>query len=216
MNTDRNELVFRASNYARVEPIVKTWHYSKGMPKGSHICFEWADKEDTYAVAVYGNGVNPYQAAYLSDITKCVVTNANFVELTRLARVDPRRDDAPLTRFLSMCHQQLRAAGIEWVVSFSDPEQAHTGGIYRAANFFPAGKTQAEWHLIDENGNKHHRRVAYRHAKRNGTSIAEARETLGLHRVKTLPKQRWLLPLVPAHRRRLLKIAEDLFNSNVG
>jgi len=211
-----SDLQFKKSSYWTAQAVVERWHYSRCMPTGKHVCFEWSCEEAPYVVAVYGNGVNPYQAAYLTKITGLQIMNTNYLELTRLARIEPKREDAPLTKFLSLCHRALRETGIEWIVSFSDPEQAHTGGIYRAANFFPAGKTAPEWHLIDRDGNKHHRRLAYRHSRRNDMTVAQSREELGLLRVKTQQKQRWLLPLNPAHRKHLQCISHLLECADVG
>ena len=116
-----------------------------------------------------------------------------MVDLKRLCRVEPRDGSMPLTRMLAKCHRLLAKDGIRMVVSFSDPAHGHTGGIYRAANFTHAGMTQAEFHTIGEDGEVRHRRFAYRYARRNGVSIAEARDVLGLRRIRTVPKDRWFL-----------------------
>ncbi len=149
----------------------------------------------------YGIGINPYQASYLARVTGLGVTDATMVTLRRLARVEPADPGLPLTAFLARCHRLLKADGIRYVVSFSDPEQGHNGGIYRAANFIHLGMTQAEWHTVDAAGVRVHRRKAYRHSKRLGCSIAEARVRLGLVRVQTAPRDRWFLPLHAKDRR---------------
>ena len=100
-----------------------------------------------------------------------------------------------LTRFLKLCHDLLRADGIRFIVSFSDPAQGHTGGIYKAANFTHLGKTEAEIHCIDSNGDLQHRRTAYRYSRRHNVSTSEARQALGFTPVKTLEKDRWFLAL---------------------
>lgn len=176
------------------KPFIEQWHYSHCVPKGSHFFFGWEDEQgELYAVADYGNGVNPYQATYLARTFGADVTNDNLVELKRLCRVEPKRDDAPLTRFLSVCHKQLTQLGIKYVVSFSDPEWGHDGGIYKAANFTHAGQTNPEFHVVDASGEVRHRRYPYRYAKRNGCTIDEARQQLGLTRKRTQPKDRWFL-----------------------
>jgi hypothetical protein len=186
-------------NDASAARHVGRWHYSKHMPRGRNISYGWYVGWRLYAVAVYGNGVNPQQERFLSRMSGLQVSG--LVELKRLARCDPKLN-LPLTAFLAQSHRLLRRQhNVRWVVSFSDPAHGHTGGIYRAANFFSFGKTKAEYHTVDRDGNTVHRRRAYRLAKRCDLSIAEARERLDLRCVRTLPKDRWLLPLEKKSRR---------------
>jgi len=182
-------------DFAIAKPFIEQWHYSKCVPKGFNLFFGCYLDERPYAVANYGEGINPYQAAYLREKTKRDITVTNLLELKRLCRLEPRAEGVQLTQFLSKCHQQLKRIGYRYVVSFSDPEHGHTGGIYKAANFTHMGKTNAEWHTVDKDGNPVHRRVAYRHARQNGITIEKAREVLGLTRRKTLPKDRWFITL---------------------
>ena len=186
-------------------PFIERWHYSGRVPTGGNRFFgvRFLDIENSftstmdmfggglYCVANYGIGINPYQADFIARETGRSLSVDGLVELKRLCRVEPRRDDFPLTKFLSRCHKVLRCSGIRCVVSFSDPDEGHSGGIYRAASFEHLGKTNAEFHLVDKNGVRRHRRFAYRHARRNGITIGESREVLGLTRVKTAPKDRW-------------------------
>ena len=152
----------------------------------------WID-DDLYAVAVYGNGVNCYQAGFLARTTGLTVTQENHVELKRLARTEPRHPTFQLTRLIASAHRWLQSKGYNYIVSFSDPEQGHSGSIYRAANFAHIGHTQAEWHVVDRSGKQQHRRVAYRHSRRHGCTIEQSRKKLGLKRVKTQPRDRWFL-----------------------
>jgi len=151
--------------------------------------------EGLYAVADYGIGVNPYQAAFLSKITNANVENSNLLELKRLCRVEPSISQLPLTAFLSRCHKILKRSGYVFIVSFSDPAQGHNGGIYKAANFTHIGVTNPERHTVDANGVIRHRRYYFRYARRKGISVEQARQELGLELVKTQPKDRWFLAL---------------------
>lgn len=163
---------------------VEKWHYSRRIPTGKNYLFGLFCDEELYAVAVYGIGVNPFQARYLKA--------ENVMELKRLARAEPRRD-YPMSRFVALTTRMLRKeVGFDCLVSFSDPEEGHEGTLYRACGFQLHGETNAEWHLIDSQGIKRHRRFAYRHARRAGITMAEARKALGLARVKTKPKRRWV------------------------
>jgi len=179
-------------DHSIARPFIEQWHYSGYVPKGSHHFFAWFVYDELYAVADYGNGVNPYQVRYLKASFHNQVTDDNLLELKRLCRSEPKRLDFPLTAFLKRCHRLLKNKGICFVVAFSDPEYGHSGGIYRAANFEHFGKTQYEKHTIDKDGVVHHRRYAYRYARRNGISIQEARDILGLQVHETVPKDRWV------------------------
>ena len=186
--------------YAVAKRFIETWHYSNRMPTGKNICYGWYTEAVSqsfddmflgglYAVTVYGIGVNPYQAAFLG------VENSELIELKRMARVEPKIDDLPLTAFMARCHKQLKSAGYRYIVTFSDPEHGHNGTIYKAANFHHMGKTNTEWHLIDEDGVVRHRRYAFRFARRKDISVSQARDLLGLQRHETVPKDRWLLKI---------------------
>lgn len=190
---------------ATARPFIEKWHYSKRVPTGKNVFFGCFLNGRLYCVADYGIGVNTVQAAYLARITRKPVTDQSLYELKRLCRRDPQNAAMPLTKFLSICHRMLRRYGIRFVVSFSDPAHGHNGGIYRAANFTHLGTSGAEWHVEDAAGKRRHRRVAYNLMKRENKrrtanappqmTLAEARQALGLRRVKTVPKDRWFLDL---------------------
>jgi hypothetical protein len=184
----------RRISQKEAKPFIEQWHYSKRCPTGKNIFFGAYLGDTLYAVADYGNGVNPFQAAYLARVTGLPVKKGNLMELKRLCRIEPPMDLA-LTKFLRICHILLRKQGVEFVVSYSDPAHNHTGGIYKAANFKHLGKSAAEWHVVDKNGVLRHRLYAYRYARRNGIPLVQARHELGLERVKTVQKDRWFLTL---------------------
>lgn len=164
---------------------VETWHYSRRMPTGKNINYGVFADEELYAVIVYGIGVNPFQAKFLGV--------ERVLEIKRMCRREPPRPDYPLSKFISITTKLARKEyPCECIVAFADPEQGHEGGVYKASNFKLHGETGAEWHLIDANGVKRHRRYAFRHARRRGISLDKSREELGLKRIKTAPKYRWV------------------------
>jgi len=191
--------------HAEAKAFIERWHYSQRMPTGKNLLFGWFVGGELYAVADYGIGVNPYQAAFLQTKTGMPVCDDSLLELKRLCRTEPRRDDCPLTAFLSACHVLLSGRGFRFVVSFSDPNHGHRGGIYRAANFVHMGVTNPEFHCADERGNIRHRRFAFRYARRNDVTVGAARIRLCLTRVQTLPKDRWFYVIDPRLRRKFLK-----------
>lgn len=190
-------MVLHRIDLKTARPFIEQWHYSKRVPTGRNIFFGWfyEDSALLYAVSNYGIGVNPYQYQFLERELGIKYTQDTLLELKRLCRIEPRVETAPLTQFLAQCHRSLVLLGVRAIISFSDPEQGHTGGIYKAANFQHLGVTNPEWHLVDAQGVKRHRRFAFRYARRKGISIANARRELGLSRVQTKPKDRWFLRL---------------------
>lgn len=167
--------------------FVEKWHYSRRIPTGKNICFGlWWGKE-LYAVIVYGIGVNPYQAKFLNV--------ESVIEIKRMCRVEPKKN-YELSRFIRLSLKMAKnIMDFHAVVAFADPEQGHEGTVYKATGFKHEGYTNAEWHLIGEDGEKRHRRYAFRMARRNSITVSEARDALGMKRIKTEPKHRWVLRL---------------------
>lgn len=170
--------------YSQAARFIEKWHYSARMPTGKNICFGLWYGDTIYAVIVYGIGINPYQARFLQV--------DSVLEIKRLARSEPRLK-YPLSRFIAITSRFVfREFHCDCIVAFADPEHGHRGTVYKASGFEFNGVTNAEWHTIDSNGIKRHRRYAFRHARRNGTTIEESREQLGLSRIQTAPKYRWV------------------------
>lgn len=175
-------------NHKMAKEFVEQWHYSHRIPTGKNISFGLWDNESLYAVIVYGIGVNPYQAEFLNV--------ESVIEIKRLCRSEPKKS-FELSRFIRLTIKMARKTmNFQAVVAFADPEQGHRGTIYKAAGFIHEGYTNPEWHLIGEDGEKRHRRFAYRVSRRKGISVSDSREYLKLKRIKTKPKHRWVLRLV--------------------
>lgn len=169
---------------------VEKWHYSRRIPTGKNFCLGLFADTDLYAVIVLGIGVNPYQSEFLSA--------QRVIEIKRMCRSEPRIEQYPLSRFISVA---LKMAMSFWpydcVVAFADPQHGHEGTVYKASGFTLHGMTNSEWHVEDSDGNVRHRRFAFRHARRNGIPIAQSREALNLKRVCTAPKYRWIRRVKP-------------------
>lgn len=173
--------------HKQAKEFIERWHYSHRIPTGKNISFGLWCGNSLYAVIVYGIGVNPYQAKFLGV--------DSVIEIKRMCRSEPKMP-YELSRFIRLTMKMTRKLmDFQAVVSFADPEYGHEGTVYKATGFTHEGYTSPEMHLVDANGEKRHRRLAYRMAQRNGISIAEARKALGVERIKTKPKHRWVLRL---------------------
>jgi hypothetical protein len=173
--------------------FIEKWHYSKLVPAGHNIFFGWFIDGDLYAVANYGIGVNTFQSSFLSKQTGFDVKDENLVELKRLCRKEPKNNDYPLTKFLSVCHKKLKKMNYRYVVSFSDPEHKHSGGIYKASNFKHLGITRPEIHFVNVNGDFVHRRIPRHYQKKTGLSFKDSVKALNLTARVTTPKDRWFI-----------------------
>ena len=167
--------------------FVERWHYSKRMPTGKNICFAVWHSAEIYAVVVFGVGVNPYQAAFLGV--------GSVMEIKRMCRSEPKKE-FEMSKFIRIALRKVRKTSqIDAVVAFADPEQGHEGTVYKAAGFTHEGMTNAEWHLIGADGERRHRRFAFRKARRENITVGQARASLGLERIQCPPKHRWVLRL---------------------
>lgn len=163
---------------------VLRWHYSRRMPTGKNICYGLHSENSLYAVIVYGIGVNPYQARFIGV--------SRVLEIKRMCRSEPPLN-YPLSRFIAITAKMVaKEFPYDCLIAFADPEQGHEGTVYKASGFVMHGMTNAEWHLEDNSGERRHRRFAFRHARRKGITLADSRKELGLRRVKTEPKYRWI------------------------
>lgn len=193
LTTSASPASFRITpiTHTQAKNFVERWHYSHRIPTGKNICFGLWCGWELYAVIVYGTGVNPYQEKFLHV--------DSVIEIKRMCRSEPKKQ-YELSRFIRLSLKMVRKQwNFQAVVAFADPEQGHEGTVYKAAGFIQEGRTNPEWHLVGEDGEKRHRRYAFRVARRTGTTLAEARELLGVQRIKTEPKHRWVLRLEKKH-----------------
>jgi hypothetical protein len=176
----------------QAKAFIEKWHYSHRIPTGKNISFGLYCEAFLYAVIVYGIGVNPYQAKFLGV--------ESVMEIKRLCRSEPKQT-YELSRFIRLTIKMAkRLMTVQAIVAFADPEQGHEGTVYSAAGFTHEGQTSPEWHLIGDDGERRHRRYAFRMARRNNLSVADARQSLGMKRIKTEPKHRWILRLADGVR----------------
>jgi hypothetical protein len=182
---------------ATARTVVDTNHYSGNVPAGKSFYYGWYFGDELYAVAVYGISANNGLPAYVGAIVNREGLDWNTVtELKRLARVEPKVEGRPLTKFLSVCHRLLRKEGIQYVISFSDPDFNPHGGIYAASNFKLVGMTKPETDILNCEGRKIGRRtLLHWRVKHGNPSIDEACKILGFTKIHTQPKKRWLLSL---------------------
>ena len=190
------QIQVREISSAEAKTVVTRYHYSAKMPCGKMICFGYFVGDLLYAVAVYGHGVNRNSPKFLQRLTHFAVDISNFLELMRLARIEPKIDAAPLTKFLAICHRLLKQRGYKYILSYSDPEFNPAGGIYAASNFILLGMSQSmPRNFTDKDGKRKSWRGLTAWRKQQGVSIETAIQQLGLTRTTFPSKKQWLLVL---------------------
>jgi hypothetical protein len=186
---------------------VLNWHYSKAMPAGKLIKFGvWEDGKFIGAV-IYGRGATP-------NLGKPY--GLQQTEICELVRIALDEHKTPVTKIVAETLRRVRLSnpGLRLVVSFADPNQGHTGQIYKAGNWIFTGKSEAS-KFYKVNGKIMHPRTAYSLGKnslewliKNVDSKAEPVYKLG--------KLRFLFPLDKAMARKLNKIAIEYPNAVEG
>jgi len=151
------------------------WHYSECIPPIKNVNFGvWEDNEFIGAV-VYSRSVTADIGSFLGlEQTECV-------ELTRVALTN---HNAPVSQIVTYSLKMLdeKEENIRAVVSYADPVQDHTGGIYQAMNWTYIGRTSPTTIRVDEDGNQVHTRT-HNMAQANGYSTAEEYESLSKKKV---------------------------------
>ena len=130
-----------------VRAFLRNWHYSDYVNIQAKEVFglfrDGTFLPEMVGVCIYTRPAGPTAAQkyYPQDPNKCL-------ELRRLCLIDDTPKNAE-SFFVSRTLKWLRK-NTDWkfVVSYADPEQGHTGVIYRAANFKYEGTTSTGQSLI--------------------------------------------------------------------
>jgi hypothetical protein len=158
------------------------------MPSGKLLKIGVWENSDFVGVIIYSRGGAPnIGEPYNMDQTE-------VCELTRVALDD---HDAPVTQMLSISRKLLtsKCPGLRLVVSYADPEQDHTGGIYQADNWVYERQLDGR-DYIKIDGETHHPRSL--NASYGTSSIPKLKSMFGPDRVERHPvegKHKYLYPL---------------------
>jgi hypothetical protein len=185
----KSELKIDWATHEAAKHAVENWHYSRSMPAGKLVKIGAWENGKFIGVVIFGRGANnnigkPYG---LSQIEAC--------ELVRIALRDHR---TPVSRIAAIAIRFLKSnsPGLKLIISYADPEQGHHGGIYQAGNWFYCGRSQAQQAVIHK-GQVMHKRTA---AALFGT-------IKGLEKSAITWKHKYLMPLDPQTRKRILPLA---------
>jgi len=183
---------FEAAKYA-----VMNWHYSKAMPTGTLVKFGiWEDGNFIGAV-LYGRGTNRHIGSQYE---------LDQFEICELVRVALSAHKTPVSQIVAQTLKELKATnpGLRLVISYADPEQGHSGVIYKAGNWLFVGAPPSMPYFVI-NGKKTHSRTAYV-ASRN---LDWYRKNVDPEATKVTPKPKlkFIYPLDKQFRRKVAKLA---------
>lgn len=173
----------------------ENYHYSKTLPVGKMVKLGAWENGKFIGVVIFAWGMNkslgqPY--------------GLEMVECCELVRVALTKHKVPVSRIMAVAIQFLKrqSPGIKLIVSFSDPEEGHHGGIYQATNWIYAGTTAGnyEWRL---NGRRLNKRAYTGHNFGN----AKMKVPTGAIKINLKGKHRYLMPLDKEMRKRILPLS---------
>jgi len=99
--------------------------------------------------------------------------------------------------FLSRMHKYIKSEfhSITHLVSFADPEQGHTGSLYKSANWKCVGKTSRSYVYVDAAMNQIYKKTVYDAAKTRNITEREYAELMEYRRSYTVPKIKFVYVL---------------------
>jgi hypothetical protein len=176
----------------------ETWHYSECIPPIKNVRFGVWEDGDFIGAVVYSRGVNGAIGSFVG------LGQEEAVELTRVALDD---HDAPVSQIVSYTMDMLKEkdSGLRLLVSYADPAQGHTGGIYQAMNWVYIGQTEPSTQLYDGEGNAVHTRTKNM-ASANNYSTKDKYESLEKRRVPG--KYKYVYPLDDAIERKVQELSK--------
>lgn len=131
------------------------------------------------------------------------VQPGEVLELGRFALADwPDRPPNLGSWFLAQCLGRVPGT---LVVTYADPAEGHHGGLYQAAGALYLGRgKRAQYFYRDPTGHRVHARGVWEKAKAAGLQERQLADQMGLSRVETVAKHRYVFLLQKAARARLL------------
>lgn len=111
----------------------ENWHYSKSIPFGKLVKVGAWENKKFIGVVLFGRGAN-------KNMLKPFGLKAD--EGCELVRIALTKHESPVSKILSIALKFLRKQSpeLKLVVSYSDCDQNHHGGIYQATNWIYDGK----------------------------------------------------------------------------
>lgn len=163
------------------------FHYSNTIRKGATTFGAYLDDKLLAALS--------YTSPLRLETAKSLdLEPREVVEISRLARITNVVCSNLLTFLIGRTKRQL-PGWVKCLVSFSDNDQQHTGGVYRAAGFICDRTLGTDYYYVSQLGGRFHKKTVWDRAKRLKLSEPDYAEKHGLIRVPSGEKLRWILRL---------------------
>ena len=170
-------------SHAAAKYACEHWHYSKTFPIGKIVRIGVWENDLFIGLIAYSPGASPDLGSKY---------NLGKFEVCELIRVALFKHKSAVSRIISISLKMLKkqSPNMRLIVSFADPYQEHTGGIYQAGNWIYTGKSgeSVEYYV---NGRWWHSRVfrSSEWSSVNGVSLIDKPKR------KKPGKHRYLFPL---------------------
>lgn len=202
-----NRLVVAPCDIRAARHAVMKWHYSKAVPAGKLVKFGVWENENFIGAVIFGRGATP-------NLGKPY--GLEQTEICELVRVALNKHETPVSQIVAESIRLLKLSnpGLRLIVSFADPNQGHSGGIYKAGNWLYTGRSEsAKFYRV--NGVVIHPRTAYSLGKNSLNWLIENVDSKA-EAVFRPGKLRFLFPLDKAMRRKIQKMALPYENAVEG
>lgn len=179
----------QAAKYA-----VEHWHYSKSMPTPPLVKIGVWEHGQYIGCVLFSRGANNNLGKPYGLLT---------TEVCELTRVALTSHSTPVSRIVAIALRMLRrhADGLRLCISFADPNEGHTGGIYQAGGWIYVGQSPPSQKYIDKHGREwHQRQVSVSGIKPQYGTLRRVAKIAECIKVPQLGKHRYLYPLDPAMR----------------
>lgn len=201
MSSNRSDLKLDWCSHEAAEYACRQWHYSKTMPSGKVAKVGVWEEEQFIGVVLFGSGATqqigmPYG-----------LTQHQVCELVRVA-LDAHH--SPASRIVAIAIRLVKSAfrGLRLIVSYSDLNQGHLGGIYQAGNWLFVGKAKDHAGAVVLHGRQHHgRSIVAKYGTRNLDWLRKHVDPNARH-AETEGKLKYLMPLDDEMRQKLLPLSK--------
>jgi hypothetical protein len=188
------------ATHAAAKYACENWHYSGCLPIGKLVKVGAWENGKFIGVVLFGRGTSPQLGSkYSLGQDQCV----------ELVRVALRDHASPVSRIMAIALRMLKKSNpnLRLVISFASQDEGHHGGIYQATNWVYNGTTSPQDEFMFKGKRATDRQVSqFVKETRIGRKQWELRGVL--KRLPTRPKHRYLMPLDPDMRARILPLAK--------
>lgn len=196
-NVDGTDLIVDFCSHEAARYACKNYHYLRTMPVGAIVKIGAWEHGKFIGAILFAHGAT-LQIGMPYDLGQ--------FECVELARVALTAHCAPVTQIIAKAIRLLKrqSPGLKLIVSYSDPDIGHHGGIYQAGNWIYQGQTGGQT-VVRLNGKIQHRRALN---SQYGTSKISELSSRGFktERIKVSGRHKYLYPLDRKARKKILSL----------